>query len=173
MTDIVYRYRLLFTNADNTKWVPANESSSTNATAKRDTCQTPINPFGPIVYYGTTAAVAAGSSPAAASLWQQYAIALGYSFNRTGAALVLQYPKPIYLKCTPQTNGSAIIDADTPYVQALPSTADGEIYIYLGIAYSATNIELRTEHPIYYHDGTRIRLYTDAVQIPSASGVTF
>ena len=173
MTDIVYRYRLLFTSADNAHWVPANKSSSTNATAKRDTIQTPINPFGPIVYYGTTAAVAAGSSPAAASLWQQYAFALGYSFNRTGAALVLQYPKPIYLKCTPQTDGSAIIDADTPYVQALPSTADGEIYIQLGIAYSATNIELRMEHPIYYHDGTRIRLYTDAIQYSSANGVTF
>lgn len=170
MTDIVYRYRLLFTSADNTHWVPANKSSSTNATAKRDTCQTPINPFGPIVYYGTTASVAAGSSPSAANLWQQYGFALGYSFNRTGAALVLQYPKPIYLKCEPQSDGSAIIDAESPYVQALPSTADGNIYIYLGIAYSATNIELRTEHPIYYHDGTRIRLYTDAKQeLPSVT----
>ena len=173
MTDIVYRYRLLFTSADNAHFVPANKSTSTNATAKRDTCQTPINPFGPIVYYGTTASVSAGSSPSAANLWQQYGITLGYSFNRTGAALVLQYPKPIYLKCAPQTDGSAIIDAESPYVQALPNTADGKIYIYLGIAYSATAIELRTEHPIYYHDGTRIRLYTDAVQYSSANGVTF
>lgn len=170
MTDIVYRYRLLFTSADNAHWVPANKSSSTNATAKRDTIQTPINPFGPIVYYGTTASVSAGSNPSASSLWQQYAIALGYSFNRTGAALVLQYPKPIYLKCTPQTDGSAIIDAESPYVQALPNTADGKIYIYLGIAYSATNIELRMKHPIYYHDGTRVRLWTDEKQeLPSVT----
>lgn len=157
MTDIVYRYRLLFTSADNAHWVPANESSSTNATAKRDTCQTPINPFGPIVYYGTTAAVAAGSSPSAAYLWQQYAFALGYSFNRTGAALVLDFPKPIYLKCSPQTDGSAIIDADTPYVQELPTTEDGFIYIQLGIAYSATNIELRIEHPVYHYKNGAIR----------------
>ena len=174
MTDIVYRYRLLFTSADNAHFVPANKSSSTNATAKRDTCQTPINPFGPIVYYGTTASVSAGSSPSAANIWQQYGgITLGYSFNRTGAALVLEYPKPIYLKCAPQSDGSAIIDAESPYVQALPNTADGKIYIYLGIAYSATAIELRLEHPIYYHDGTRIRLYTDAVQYSSANGVSF
>lgn len=157
MTDIVYRYRLLFTSADNAHWVPANESSSTNATAKRDTCQTPINPFGPIVYYGTTAAVAAGSSPSAAYLWQQYAFALGYSFNRTDAALVLDFPKPIYLKCSPQTDGSAIIDADTPYVQELPTTEDGFIYIQLGIAYSATNIELRIEHPVYHYKNGAIR----------------
>lgn len=161
MTDIVYRYRLLFTNADNTKWVPANKSSSTNATAKRDTCQTPINPFGPIVYYGTTSSVSAGSSPSAANLWQQYGFALGYSFNRTGAALVLEYPKPIYLKCTPQSDGSAIIDAETPYVQALPSTEDGKIYIYLGIAYNATSIELRLEHPVYYYKNGAIRIWTN------------
>lgn len=86
---------------------------------------------------------------------------------------MLEYPKPIYLKCAPQSDGSAIIDAESPYVQALPNTADGKIYIYLGIAYSATAIELRLEHPIYYHDGTRIRLYTDSVQYSSANGVTF
>lgn len=163
MTNIVYRYRLLFTSADNAHWVPANKSSSTNATAKRDTCQTPINPFGPIVYYGTTASVAAGSSPSAANLWQQYGFALGYSFNRTGAALVLEYPKPIYLKCAPQTDGSAIIDAESPYVQELPSTEDGYIYIYLGIAYSATNIELRIEHPVYYYKNGAIRIWTNSI----------
>lgn len=167
MTDIVYRYRLLFTSADNAHWVPANKSSSTNATSKRDTCQTPINPFGPIVYYGTTSSIAAGSSPGAAYLWQQYALTLGYSFNRTGAALVLQYPKPIYLKCAPQTDGSAIIDADTPYVQALPSTEDGKIYIQLGIAYSATSIELRTEHPIYYYKNGAIRPW---LNLPTYNG---
>ena len=46
------------------------------------------------------------------------------------------------------------------YVQALPSTADGKVYIYLGMAYSATNIELVPYHPVYYHDGTGIRLWT-------------
>jgi hypothetical protein len=45
-------------------------------------------------------------------------------------------------------------------VQALPSTADGFIYIYLGIAYSATAMELRFYHPVYYHDGTGIRAWT-------------
>ena len=169
MTDIVYRYRLLFTSADNAHWVPANKSSSTNATAKRDTCQTPINPFGPIVYYGTTSSVSAGSSPSAANLWQQYGFALGYSFNRTGAALVLDFPKPIYLKCAPQSDGSAIIDADTPYVQALPSTEDGKIYIYLGIAYNATSIELRLEHPVYYYKNGAIRPFTASNYLPSVS----
>ena len=155
-----YRYRLLFTSADGTHYVPANTSTSTNATASRTVNQEPINPFGEIVYYGTTTAVNADATPGATYLWSQYAITLGYSFNRTGAALVLEYPKPLYIKCAPQTDGSAIIDENNPYVQALPTTNDGKIYIYLGIAYSATQVELTLSHPIYYHDGTGIRIWT-------------
>ena len=154
------RYRLLFTSADGTKFVPANISTSTNATAKRDVIQTPIDPFGEIVYYSTTTAVDVGASPGASYLWTQYAVTLGYSFNRTGAALVLTYQAPVYLKCAPQSNGSAIIDADNPYVQSLPNTADNKIYIFLGIATSATAIELLNNHPVYYHDGTGIRIWT-------------
>lgn len=155
-TSACYRYRLLFTSADHTHFVPANASSSTNATASRTTTQTPIDPFGSIRYYGYTKAVSSGARPDADYLWEQYAITLGYSFNRTGAALALTAWKPVYIKCTPQANGSAIIDADTPFVQALPSTKDGEIYIYLGVAYNATNVELTLYHPVYYHDGTRV-----------------
>jgi len=155
-----YRYRLLFTSADGSHWVPSNTSTSTNATAKRDVIQTPIDPFGPIVYYGTTTAIEAEAAVSAAQLWQQYTLTLGYSFNRTGAALVLQFPKPIYIKCAPQADGSAIIDATTPYVEELPNNADGKIYIFLGIAYSATAVELRLEHPVYWNDGTGIHIWT-------------
>ena len=162
MSSVVYRYRLLFTSADGTHYVPANNSTSTNATATRTVCQDKINPFGSIFYYGATASVASGSRPAVASLWQQYAIALGYSFNRTGSALTLTTWKPVYLKCAPQTDGSAIIDSTTPYVQDLPTTNDGKIYIFLGIAYSATNIELQVTHPVYWYKDGMIRPYTNA-----------
>ena len=158
-----YRYRLLFTSADGTKWVPANTSTSTNATAARAVNQTPIDPFGEIVYYGTTTAIEADALVTAAQIWQQYTLTLGYSFNRTGAALVLPYPKPIYIKAAPQANGSCIIDDTTPYVTALPASQDHKIYIMLGRTYSATAIELTMKHPVYYHDGTGIRLYTGGV----------
>lgn len=163
MTSVVYRYRLLFTSADGAHFVPANNSTSTNATASRTVCQDPIDPHGPLVYYGTTASVAAGSRPAVANLWQQYLVTLGYSFNRTGAALTLTSWKPVYVKAAPQANGSAIIDSTTPYVQALPTTADGFIYIFLGVAISATQIELNLAHPVYYHDGTALRIWTGPV----------
>lgn len=166
MTSIVYRYRLLFTSADRQHYVPANNSTSTNATASRAVCQDAIDPFGAIYYYGTTASVAAGSRPSAANLWQQYTFTFGYSFNRTGAALTLTAWKPIYIKCAPQADGSAIIDDTTPYVQDLPITDDGKIYIHIGIAYNETAVELTLNHPVYYHDGSGIRLWTGQ-RIPS------
>lgn len=164
MSSIVYRYRLLFTSADGDHFVPANNSTSTNATAKRITIQEKIDPFGQIVYYGTTASVAAGSIPAADNLWSQYTLSLGYSFNRTGAALTLTSWKAVYIKCEPQEDGSAIIDAETPFVQDLPTTEDGMIYIMLGVAYSATNIELLINHPIYYFKDGSIRAWTNAIE---------
>lgn len=157
MTSIVYRYRLLFTSADGTKFVPANNSTSTNATTARTVCQDKIDPFGRIVYYGTTASVAAGSRPSASYLWQQYAFNIGYSF-----VVTLTEWKPVYMKCAPQSDGSAIIDSTTPFVQTLPSTEDGKIYIFLGVAYSSTNIELTLEHPVYWYKDGMIRPYTNA-----------
>lgn len=162
MSSVVYRYRLLFTSADGTHYVPANNSTSTNATSSRTVCQDKINPFGSIFYYNATASVAANTRPAATALWEQFAIALGYSFNRTGAALTLTSWKPVYVKAAPQSDGSAIIDSTTPYVQDLPTTEDGKIYIFLGVAYSATNIELQLDHPVYWFKDGMIRPYTNA-----------
>ena len=158
-SDKFYRYRLLFTSADGTKYVPANTSTSTNATANRTTNTRPIDPFGEILYYSTTAAVDAGSKPSVTAIWQQYTLTLGYSFNNTGAALTMTADKPVYLRCAPQADGSAVMEY---FTQALPSTADGKIYIYLGIAYSATAIELSLHHPVYYYNNSGIRLWTGA-----------
>ena len=160
MSEITYRYRLLFTSADGKKFVPANTSSSTSATATKTVNQTPIDPHGSIVYYGTTASVAAGSRPSTAYLWTRYVVTLGYSFNRTNAALTLTSHAPVYIKAAPQANGSAIIDATTPYVQSLPATADGMIYIFLGTAASATTVELVDEHPIYCYRNGSIQHWT-------------
>lgn len=160
VSDTARYYKIYFTSADNTKWVPASVNSTNNATTARPVNQRPIDPFGPIVYTSANTNYTAGSNLAAATAWQQYNFALGYSFNRTGAALTLTVEAPVYVKCAPQADGSAIMDSTTPYVQALPTTNDGKIYIYLGLATSATNIELVMTHPIYYHDGTGIRLWT-------------
>lgn len=150
-----YKYRLWFTSADGSKWVPANKSTSTDSTTSRTPNTTPINPFGPIVYNSTNGTVNADASLPAATLWQQYTLTIGYSFNEPGGAMT--FPAPVYLKCTPQTNGSAVM---VELVQELPSTDDGFIYILLGRAYSATAMELTIEHPVFYNDGTGIRAWT-------------
>lgn len=156
-------YRLLFTNATNDKWVPANTEYDNSATSKKTVNQNAINPFGRIVYLGNSTNYAANANVTATAVWDQYAHALGYSFNRTGVALTLTSQKPVYVKCAPQADGSAIMDSTEPIVQALPSTDDGKIYIYLGIAYSATNIELVINHPVYYYKNGAIRLWTGPV----------
>ena len=155
-------YRLLFTSADRTKWVPANTGYDNSATSTKTVNQNAIDPHGRIVYMTGTTNVNANANVGATVVWDRYTLNLGYSFNTTGAALTLTFPAPVFVKCAPQANGSAIIDSTTPYVQALPSTADGKIYIYLGMAYSATNIELVDWHPVYeYKDGS-LRLWTNA-----------
>ena len=162
VSSATYRYRICFSSPDNSKWVPANNSTSTNATSSRTVNQEKINPFGEIVYYSYTTARSAGTGLGAGYQWSQYTLTVGYSFNRTGAALVLPYPAPFYVKCAPQDDGTAIIDADTPYVTELPSTEDGKIYIYLGQTYSATQLELVPFHPVYCYKDGHVRLWTNA-----------
>jgi hypothetical protein len=156
-------YRLFFTSADGTHWVPANNGTDNSATSAKTVNQRPIDPFGKIVYCSATTNYAAEADIAATTIWEQYAFTLGYSFNKTGEALTLTSKAPLYIKCAPQADGSAIIDTDTPYVQALPSTKDNKIYIFLGVAYSETAVELWAMHPVYWHDGTGIRLWTGSV----------
>lgn len=167
-SDTGYRYRLWLTSADGTKFVPINTSTSTNATTARTLNTRKIDPFGAIVYNGTNGTVNAGARPAVATLWQQYTLTIGYSY-----VLSMTAWKPVYLKCTPQTDGSAVMDTLT---QTLPSTNDGYIYIFLGIAYSATAMELNVNHPVYYHDGTGIRLWSGAASgggaVDSVNGQT-
>lgn len=164
LASAAYRYRLLFTSADDTKWVPANSSTSSNATAKRTPCQIPIDPFGPIVYSSSSKDLDANSKPNNKYLWSQYNLTFGYSFNTTGVALALKFPAPVYVKCAPQPDGSAIIDKTEPYAQALPTEADGFIYIFIGMTYSATQIELYHTKPVYYVDASGARrLWTGAI----------
>lgn len=157
-----YGYRLLFSSLDNYEWVPANNSSSTDNTHARAVNQEIINPFGRIVYYSGKKALTTGQLVDIQNQWDRYNLDLGYSFNN-GSALNLTFPGPVYIKCTPTDNGGAVIDQRNPITQTLPDTKDGSIYIYCGQAYSASEIELVETHPVFYHDGTRIAIWTSAL----------
>lgn len=166
-SDTARYYKIYFTSADGKKFVPASVNSTNNATSARAVNQRPIDPFGEIVYTSANTNFTEGTNITASTIWIIYTLTLGYSFNRTGSALTLTSWRPVYVKCAPQADGSAIMDADEPIVQSLPTTEDGKIYIYLGYAYNATSIELRAEHPVYYFKDGAIRLWTNA---PASSG---
>lgn len=165
-SDKGYRYRLWFSSLDGSTWIPANTSTSTNATAARTPNTRTIDPFGEIVYNSTNGTTDAGENLPVSTCWSQYILVLGYSFNTTGAALTLTNPAPVYLKCTPQSGGGVKMDE---IVQTLPSTEDGKVYIFLGMAYDATHIELLNNHPVYYYSNGAIRLWTNADSSGSGS----
>lgn len=159
-----YRYRLWLTSADGQGYVPINTATGTSTTAtKALNTDTAIDPFGTIVYNSTNGTVNADANLPNGTQWTQYVIDMRYQKY----PLTLTYPDPVYLQCTPQSTGGALIN---DIVQTLPSTEDGKIYIYLGNAYSATNMELKQNHPIYYYKDGAIRLWTnDAASISSVA----
>ena len=150
-----YRYRLWLTSADGQGYVPINTATGTSTTStKALNTTTPIDPFGTIVYNSTNGSVAADASLPTGTQWTQYAFDLRYAKY----PLTLTFPDPVYLQCTPQTSGNGALINDI--VQSLPTAEDGKIYIYLGNAYSATNMELKQDHPVYYFKDGQIRLWS-------------
>ena len=118
-----------------------------------------FDPFGMI--YHTTTSYGVGKSISAPSLYTQINLTTSYTFNDT-----ITSAKDVYLVAIPQSNGRAKLDAN-PLSQTLPTTNDGKIYILLGHASSTTSMELHPHHPIYYHDGTSLRLWTNSVNVAS------
>ena len=138
--------------------------SGAATTIATGTSKTTINfkyiPGGVIKYYSTSGAIANGSNFTANGLWDQYTINLGYTFN-TGSTLTSG--KPVYMRCTVNADGTLSPNysgsPSHPIVQDLPTTADNKVYVYLGQAYSTTNIELMFTHPIYEYKNGKIRQY--------------
>lgn len=122
-----------------------------------------FDPFGMIYYVNVSTAnyLSAGASISASVLYQHMTLDIRYTFNES-----ITTGKDLYLVAIPQANGRAKL-SETPIAQDLPSTNDGKIYILLGHSYSTTQIELHVQHPIYYHDGTAIRLWTNPVNVAS------
>lgn len=152
----LYRYMICFINKDD-ELIPANNVNNSTATTKTLTTES-FMPSKGIYYYNSTTTVAAASYTANATLYQQLGLLdLRYSFN-TGTTLTAN--KPVYLVVKPQTDGQVKL-ASTPIVQALPTSATNDLYVFLGMAYDNYRIELTIDHPIYvYRNG-----YCDSLDI--------
>ena len=144
------KYGIAFTKTDGN--LLSSNTTGTTVTSKALT-SVAFDPYAPMYYYPTTA-VAANAVPAASYTYQQYStVDLRYAFN-AGATLVAG--DPVYMRCVPQSDGTVKLDGNNCIVQALPSTDDSKVYIYLGYAYSTTNIFFDIKHPVYcIRDGKR------------------
>ena len=150
-----YRYRLWLTSADGQHYVPINTATGTSTTStKALNTTTPIDPFGTIVYNATNGTVNADANLPTGTQWTQFTLDLRYAKY---PLTTLTFPDPVYLQCTPQSTGGALIN---DIVQTLPTTEDGKIYIYLGNAYSTVSMELKQNHPVYYFKDGAIRLWS-------------
>lgn len=152
--------KLIFTTIDGKILAPNTQ----NTTASTKTITTEIfNPFAPIYYYSFPLPISANNSPMVLGMLNilysdETGFDLRYSFN---ISTNLTIKNPVYLKCEPQSDGTAKFINDNSIVQSLPSTEDGYIYIYLGDALSTTNISLSLSHPIYEYKNSGIQLWNN------------
>ena len=157
MASALYRYQFVFTKSDGGTLLPANGTSNSTGTSKTLTTEA-FDPFAPIYYYSTTTTVAAGSSPSATYMYLQHSSAdTRYAFN-AGSTLVSG--RAVYIKCSPQADGTVKLAGNTCLTQTLPTTADGYVYLSLGKAYSTYQIWLSQEHPIYCYRNGGLQLWT-------------
>ena len=97
----------------------------------------------PILYAG--GAISAGATSNNTYIVIPFAVA-------TTQSLTLTAYKPVYIKGSLDGTTFTPVSA-TPLTQTVPTSADGYEYIYLGMAYSTTNIYLEEFHPIYAYTG--------------------
>ena len=165
----VYRYQMLF-HVNDDILTPLNNSNNVTAETKTMLTSMEFDPFNEIYFYSSTTNVADGGNiGGGACYWHQSAMDLRYTFNIDNDYLTAH--KNVYLKCSKQSNGKFRIASASPLTQALPTTNDGYHYIHLGRATSGYQMTLYRKHPIYYHDGTSVRIYTNpANDVSSISG---
>lgn len=156
----VSQYKILFSYSPTQMLAP---TTSTGTGTSKTVTTYDFDPFGAIFVYTASATVANGSAIAIASMWEQYTVDLRYSFN----CGTITNNKDVYVKCSPQSNGRVKFAGTNPIVQALPTTEDGYVYIYLGHMYSTSSIVLALHHPVYYYKNSAIREWTNTEPVPT------
>ena len=159
----IYRYQLLFQKDENTL-TPLNNANNDTGTSKTMLTDVEFDPFGCIYYWESTATKAANATvDGGTPRYAYWAVDLRYTFN---CGTTLTAHKPLYLKTSLQSNGMVKLASASPLAQALPTTNDGYLYIYLGRTGSNYQLSLTPWHPIYYHNGTKVVEYKN---IPDAT----
>lgn len=151
---VVYRYQMIF-HMSRDVVTPLNNNSNATGTTKTMLTDVEFDPFDEIYYYANSSTINADAPFITYLCWAYDAVDLRYTFN-CGKTLVTN--KDVYLQVTMLSNGKCKIANTMPITQTLPSTNDGIYYIFLGRAYSTYQMSLYPYHPIFYHDGTSLRI---------------
>ena len=157
----LYRYQILLSRADGTL-LPVNSVDNAPSSISKTLTTEEFDPFGEIYYYNSSTTRTTSQNLDNNVLYRQILADLRFSFNITNeSGKCLTGSQPVYIVATPQSNGMAKL-ASPALVQALPSTEDGKIYIYIGQAYPDTypyRTELPLYHPIYWYKNGAICQY--------------
>ena len=147
----VYKYTLIMkkVSGTNPRWVSIVTSSSTGTSKTRYTGGLYLDE---ILYMGSNANYATGKTTGTS--YTALGINLSYSTN-CGSTLTIG--RPVYLVGTIDSLDGLFYLDSTWWTQTEPITEDGKIYIYLGLAYSTTNIYLVEKKTImrYYRGAFR------------------
>ena len=162
----LYRYQFCVTDSTG-QLIPinsVNNSVATNKTLMTDA----FDPFGEIFQWVSTSTYAAGANVGNGYFYRQYLADLRYSFNCGGYDVdsTLTARLPLYLVVVPQGDGTVKLYSE-PLSQALPTSDDGLLYIYLGRVYEDTKpyrVVLTFNHPVYWYKNGAVRPYIQDAQ---------
>lgn len=143
-TNGVKNYSLVMRDTETT-WVSLTTTAGTGTSKSRYTGKLyPDN----VMYMGSNNAYASGATTG--TCYEALGVNLQYSTN---CGSTLTSGRAVYLVGTLDSDGLFTLDA-TWWTQTIPTTADGKTYIYLGLAYSTTNIYLVPDNTLYqYFEG--------------------
>lgn len=161
-TNGVKNYSLVMRDTADT-WVSLTTSAGTGTSKARYTGG--LYPD-KVLYMGSNSAYAAGATTG--NCYEALALNLNYSTNSNST---LTSGKAVYLVGEIHSDGLFYLDP-VWWTQTLPTTENGKTYIYLGLAYSTSNIYLTPENTLYqFYDG-KFRKLSEIEEMKAAKTAT-
>lgn len=149
------RYKICL-QATNDSYYPVSNEDTVAQTKTASTATFRLG--GNILYYSSTTQVVGNLTTT--NFYSMFPNTnIHYSFNQN-TSWVLN--SSLYLRAIPNGNATFTLNTSSNtswFTQTLPTTEDGQIYIYLGPVYAANSMVLMPTHPIYEFKDGYLRLY--------------
>ena len=165
------RYTLTFTKSPGYVLPITATDNKYSGEAKTYTTES-FNPFDEIYYRNSSGVLAADGIVGAATLYRQYLFDARYSFTgitSTASTSIMSAGKPVFIVCTPQSDGSAKLYSE-PLAFAPPASDDGRLYILIGYSYDCYRIDMLLHKPVYQYKKSALRILTGMSQYALSAG---